>query len=498
MVPKTSNIALTVDFSLIHCGALARSIAKCGDSKTLFRMPLCFTPHHIACRHLATNGRLSLRRFFLQQTGHPTTHPKQEANTLDTGTNKIQQTTDIHSVHHIGLHHKMCCVGRPPCNSLSRGHHLLVPLVLLVLCCDSDAIIVSQDDNRTTNPAISSSTANNSFPSSSPGVSSAAAASAWTGTPPTAAAAAVNERNLDAVVGDSSAKNKAAPTHEFSHGLGIFTIASGTGCYEGAHGQAQARFGVADSNIDVFVPSVFAMLEADSSPQDTLFNAVDDDSDGDGSIDRRRRRIHVLDVEGGDGKLLDDDADHLDDDGAAPTSTSRSHECDIFHSGRKSFNQISLELERGANPQGSVMSTSTSYHQHGTFKAREEWFDGLGGQYSIACVHHECLISLHFGTGPSAAAVTGETNGKRGATSLTLQGTTELACQGQNTDSLVCVENCENIASVSTIDTDAEYVEGTINVRAFDNNIVQAHSSHGTRAPKAAKSAKASKPPKGK
>ena len=333
-----------------------------------------------------------------------------------------------------------------------------------------------------TNPAISSSTANNSLPSSSPGASSAAAASAWNGTPPTAAAAAVNERNLDAVVGDSSAKNKAAPIYEFSHGLGVFAIASGTGCYEGAHGQAQARFGVANSNIDVFVPSVFAMLEDDSSPQDTVLTAVDDN----GTVDQRR----MLDVEGDDGNLLDDDADQLDDDGAAPTSTSRSHECDIFHSGRKSFNQISLELERGANRQGDVMSTSASHHQHGTFKAREEWFDGLGGQYSVACVHHECLISLHFGTGPSAAAVTGETNGKRGATSLTLQGTTELAYQGQNTDRLVCVENCENIASVSTIETDAEYLEGTINVRAFDNNIVQAHSSHGTRAPKAAKSAK--------
>ena len=48
------------------------------------------------------------------------------------------------------------------------------------------------------------------------------------------------------------------------------------------------------------------------------------------------------------------------------------------------------------------------------------------------------------------------------------------------------------------LEDDAEYAEGAINVRAFDNNVVQVLSSHSTKAPKAAKSSKASKAPKGK
>ena len=50
-------------------------------------------------------------------------------------------------------------------------------------------------------------------------------------------------------------------------------------------------------------------------------------------------------------------------------------------------------------------------------------------------------------------------------TSLNLQGTTELAFQGADTDLLACVDNCDAISS--NVDVDAEYLD--ILVRNFDN-----------------------------
>ena len=318
--------------------------------------------------------------------------------------------------------------------------------------------------------------------------------------------------NTSSTFGVGGGTSKPAPIYELSHGLGVFTVASGTGCYEGAHGQAQARFGVTNSQIDVFVPSVFTMLDPNSSPQDAMFVTLAGD-EGNGSAgtdgDFRQRRLNVED--GGDNMPYNDD--QLSDDVTPSSASSQSRECEIFRAGRKSFNQISFDLKRRENSEtsagGTIKSTSTSYHQHGTFKAKEEWFNDLGGEYSLSCVHHECLMSLHFRMVPSVGTskddngkcgdgtcggTTAESNGKRRMTSLVLQGTTELAYQGDDAKRLVCVENCENAASRSSnVETDAEYFERTINDRTFDNNVVQAHSSHSTKAPKNAKSAKAQK-----
>ena len=302
--------------------------------------------------------------------------------------------------------------------------------------------------------------------------------SIWAGSPPSANGRSLNADDNKSTMTPRKAAS-GAPIYELKHGLGVFTIASGTGCYEGAKGQAQARFGVLTADVDLFVPSVLDMLDDDTgaTPQDTVFEKVNEDDD----VQRR------LDF---------------------PTNRTDSHQCDIFHRGKKSFNQISVSMERRSSPvndRGAVQDTSSSYHHHGTFKAKEDWYDGMTGEYSLSCIHHECTMSLTFGIGGSENCENGScgtsgsmsafAKGEKGTTSLKLQGTTELAYQGADTSMLVCVENCEDDAGGPAVNTDAEYVE-TISVRSFDNNIVQVHSSHGTKAPKAAKGAGGTKAPK--
>lgn len=247
-----------------------------------------------------------------------------------------------------------------------------------------------------------------------------------------------------------NAQSAPGPLYALRHGRGAFAITGGTGCYRGARGQAQANFGAQSSHVHLFVPSI--SLEVDDirvgengmGPQDTTWN--------------RDRRMQ----------------------GA--------QECNLFRKGADSFTIMSLDLERRSNPPDTkfIQKSGSSYHEHGEFWAQEEWFEGISGEYSLSCVHHECLLSFHFGIGPSTSDSSSTTEKKRTLandedggdgdhshqtmTSLSLQGTTELAFQGEHTDLLVCVENCGEMGSTysSEIAVDAEHYE-SINLRNFDN-----------------------------
>ena len=247
-----------------------------------------------------------------------------------------------------------------------------------------------------------------------------------------------------------NAQSAPGPLYALRHGRGAFAITGGTGCYSGARGQAQANFGAQSSHVHLFVPSI--SLEVDDirvgengmGPQDTTWN--------------RDRRMQ----------------------GA--------QECNLFRKGADSFTIMSLDLERRSNPPDTkfIKKSGSSYHEHGEFWAQEEWFEGISGEYSLSCVHHECLLSFHFGIGPSTSDSSSTTEKKRTLandedggdgdhihwpmTSLSLQGTTELAFQGEHTDLLVCVENCGEMGSTysSEIAVDVEHYEA-INLRNFDN-----------------------------
>lgn len=171
----------------------------------------------------------------------------------------------------------------------------------------------------------------------SPSSSWQPASSLWSGSAPSA-----NGRVLDADDTESTTATRktiaAAPIYEFKHGLGVFTIASGAGCYEGAKGQAQARFGVFAADVDLFVPSVLDMLDEDGAvPQDTVFDKVSEDDESDA-----QRRLD------------------------SPVNRTDSHQCDIFHSGKQSFNQMSISLERRSSPTNygrAAQDSSKSYQR---------------------------------------------------------------------------------------------------------------------------------------
>lgn len=260
-----------------------------------------------------------------------------------------------------------------------------------------------------------------------------------------------DQLNLDKVVAGNS-ESAAGPIFGLRHGRGAFAITGGTGCYRGAKGQAQANFGVQTSLVHLFVPSISWVFddidENGMGPQDTTWN--------------RDRRMQ------------------------------EAQECKLFREGADSFNIISLNLERRSNPPDTkyIKESSTSYHEHGMFLAQEQWFEGISGEYSLSCVHHECKLSFHFGIGPSTSDSSSTMGKKRSLhvhvvddevgrngdnnhqimTSLNLQGTTELAFQGANTDLLVCIENCGEKDSTynSQIEVDVEHYEA-INLRNFDN-----------------------------
>ena len=268
-----------------------------------------------------------------------------------------------------------------------------------------------------------------------------------------------DQLNLDEIVA-GNAQSATEPVYALRHGGGAFAITGGTGCYRGARGQAQANFGVQNSRVHLFVPSISLEVvdigENGMGPQDTTWN--------------RDRRMQ----------------------GA--------QECNLFRQGADSFSTMSLDLERRSNPPDTrfIQESGTSYHEHGVFSAQEEWFEGISGEYSLSCVHHECLLSFHFGIGPSTSDSSSAKEKKRTLandedggdgdhshhmmTSLNLQGTTELAFQGAHTDLLVCIENCGEMGSTysSQIAVDAEHYE-SINLRNFDNteSQVQLDSSHG-------------------
>lgn len=218
------------------------------------------------------------------------------------------------------------------------------------------------------------------------------------------------------------------PVYELQHGRGLFAIVGGTGCFKDARGQAQARFNVlSGSRIDLFVPAISWIFD-EVGLQDTIFN-----------------KIHMP---------VGDDRIHR----KLSTTT-----CDLFRSGKHSFSQISLNIQRRSNPpniDGNVMESSSTLHEHGTFEAQKEWFDErVGGEYSLSCIFHECKVLLYF------HSIEDSIETKETMTSLSLQGTTELAFQGADTDLLVCVDNCDAIGS--NIDVDAEYID--IQIRNFDN-----------------------------
>ena len=270
--------------------------------------------------------------------------------------------------------------------------------------------------------------------------------------------AIADQLDSDEMVAEGGDQSAVAPIYALRHGRGAFAIAGGTGCYRGARGQAQADFGIQNSRVDLFVPSIsWTLADIDDSgmgPQDTTWN--------------RDRRMQ------------------------------EAQECNLLREGADSFNILSLNLERRSNPPASkyMKKSSTSYHEHGEFKAQEQWFEGISGEYSLACVHHDCQLNLFFGIGPSASGLfstmkkqrnllndehDGESNHQM-MTSLNLQGTTELAFQGPGTDLLSCIENCGVGGSTykeDLIEVDAEYSE-TINVRNFDNtNSLVQLDSHG-------------------
>ena len=316
----------------------------------------------------------------------------------------------------------------------------------------------------------------------------------------------------------------AAPIYALRHGLGVFAVIGGTGCYEGAKGQAQAEFGIKTSRVDLFVPSISWIFDDDDDdgPQDTVWKRAGDDG----------RRLHgpgVRNAANDEPIAVNVTLNNYDENAATNTRTTatstnpfpgkdhghrklNNHRCDMFRKSVDSFNIISLDLERRSNPMENknVMKSSSSHHEHGEFSARERWFAGVQGKYSLSCLHHECKLSFHFGISPlnkdssstmkrrnliAAEAENYET------TSLFLQGTTELAYQGQSTDMLVCIENCDVMTtdlkgsgpSDSSVKLDAEHIEA-INLRAFDNSVsllqVGVSTAKGTKAPKATKTPK--------
>ena len=284
---------------------------------------------------------------------------------------------------------------------------------------------------------------------------------------------AIDRSNMEGVSAEAKSKSAKAPIYALRHGRGIFAISGGTGCYKGARGQAQANFGIQSSRVDLFVPSIswiFDNIDGNKmEPLDTSW--------------RRARRMQS------------------------------DQECSSYREGVDSFNMMSLNLERRSNPPDKthVKDSSTSYHEHGKFQAQEQRFEGISGEYSLSCVHHECKLFFYFGIGPSTRNdISSTTRGRRNLvygendedgnnqmmTSLNLQGTTELAFQGQDVDMLVCIENCEEVEGSTydaNIEVDAEHYE-TIKLRNFDNTdrLVELDS-HGK-----GNSAKGTKAPKGK
>ena len=245
-----------------------------------------------------------------------------------------------------------------------------------------------------------------------------------------------------------NAESAAGPIFGLRHGRGAFAITGGVGCYKGARGQAQADFGVQTSRVHLFVPTISWIFddidENAMGPQDTTWN--------------RDRRMQ------------------------------EAQECKLLREGADSFNIISLNLERRSNPLDTryIKESRTSHHEHGVFWAQEQWFEGISGEYSLSCVHHDCILSFHFGIGPSTSDSSSKLGKKRNlvndedsrdrdhnhlvVTSLNLQGTTELAYQGADTDLLVCIDNCGEMGSTynSQIEVDSEHNEA-INLRNFDN-----------------------------
>ena len=280
------------------------------------------------------------------------------------------------------------------------------------------------------------------------------------------------------------------PKHQY-----IFAISGGTGCYKGARGQAQANFGIQSSRVDLFVPSISWIFDDTDDigigPQDTTWEE-----------------------EGGNGRRLGPDGEGTEEDANSHHFDRRlqsDQECSPFREGVDSFNIMSLNLERRSNPPDNkhVKDSSASYHEHGEFQSQEQWFEGISGEYSLSCVHHECKLFLYFGIGPSTndffstrerRNLLNDEDDKDGndrmMTSLNLQGTTELAFQGPDVDMLVCIENCQVGGSTNNakIEVDAEHYE-TINVRNFDNsdNLIKldshgkGSSAKGTKAPKGEK-----------
>jgi len=293
----------------------------------------------------------------------------------------------------------------------------------------------------------------------------------------------------------TQSESTAAPIYALRHGRGIFAITGGTGCYKGARGQAQARFSIQSSRVDLFVPSIsWTFDDIDDigiGPQDTSWTRAN--SDG--------RRLNES-----EGIVEDANRHHFDRRVKSPQAG-----CNLFREGEDSFNIISLNLEWRFNPSGSkhLMDSSSTYHEHGEFQAQEEWFAGISGEYSLSCVHHECKLVFYFGIGPSTKGFFSTTrdrrelladdNDKDQMTSLYLQGTTELAYQGPDTDMLVCIENCEVEGSAYKaqaellVGLDAEHNEA-INLRTFDNadSLVQLYS-HGKGKGYSAKGTKGSK-----
>ena len=281
----------------------------------------------------------------------------------------------------------------------------------------------------------------------------------------------VGQSGFDQKVAENKSESVAAPIYALRHGRGIFAITGGTGCYKGARGQAQANFGIQSSRVDLFVPSISWIFDGTDDiglgPQDTSW--------------RGARRMQSA------------------------------QECNLFREGVDSFNIMSLNLVRRSNPPDNkhVKDSSASYHEHGEFQSQEQWFEGISGEYSLSCVHHECKLFLYFGIGPSTndffstrerRNLLNDEDDKDGndrmMTSLNLQGTTELAFQGPDVDMLVCIENCQVGDSTynAKIEVDAEHYE-SINLRNFDNTdrLVQldshgkGSSAKGTKAPKGEK-----------
>lgn len=291
---------------------------------------------------------------------------------------------------------------------------------------------------------------------------------------------AVDQSNMDKAKAETTPKSVAAPIYALRHGRGIFAITGGTGCYKGARGQAQANFGIQSSRIDLFVPSI-----------SWIFDGTDDIGLGPQDTSWKKER--------GNGRRLD-------------RRLQSPQECHLLREGVDSFTIMSLNLERRSNPPENkhVKDSSTSYHEHGEFQAQEQWFEGVSGEYTLSCVHHECKLFFYFGIGPSTDDFSSTTRERRNLlndeggkdgndqimTSLNLQGTTELAFQGPDVEMLVCIENCQVGGSTynAKIEVDAEHYE-TINVRNFDNsdNLIKldshgkGSSAKGTKAPKGEK-----------